>query len=646
MANITVYPQGKVIEAELSENLLEIMAQADLYITASCGGSQTCGKCKIIIESGEVEGGVIPGMFSDEELSKGYRLACASRIKGDLVVRIPLESLASDKRILQKVSPKRLLVTELLSKELKSVYQFEPLIKKYYLQLPLPSKDDNLDDLSRLKRELKKQAVSSNYLITPFALEKIARTLREDDFKITVSLLTDDATIINIEAGDNTRKHYALGIDIGTTSIYVSLLSLTTNEILTTASDYNGQIAYGEDVITRIIYSLKKGGLETLHFAVVKTIEKLITHVLEEEGVNRADISYLVAAGNTTMTHLLLGIGTKYLRESPYVPTINASYYLVASNIGFKFSDNVYLYTLPSVASYVGSDITAGVMRTGIFATEALTLFIDIGTNGEIVLGNKEWLVTAACSAGPAFEGGNIKHGMRATPGAIESIKIGENYDEVELLTIGDKPPCGICGTGLINIVAELWGKGLILQNGKFNTGTNTSRLRIKDGIPEYVVCYREQTAIEQADYIVEDIVITESDLNDLMRAKGAIYAGISTLLKTVELKVEAISKIIIAGNLGIHFNLESAMTIGMFPEASPEKFIFIGNSSLEGAILSACSREIKEKISLVADSITHIDLADNPGFIDEYLAALFLPHTDEKRFPHVYQKYRERKKK
>lgn len=622
---IIFYPGGEIGDAVDGENLLRVAAAAGLYITASCGGNQNCGKCKVIIESGEIEGG-ISEKLSVEEIEKGYRLACASRIKSNLVVRIPVESQLSDKRMLGKAVSKRLLIPEAL-KDLRPDYKLNPLLNKYYLELSHPTKEDNIDDFSRVKRCLTYKDCTINL----FSLNKLANTLRESDFKITLTFLEKESKIVNIEKGDTRHRHFAIAIDVGTTSIYVRLINISSGEILATASDYNAQVAYGEDVISRIVYSLKGDGLKILQEAVVKTIESLITQMLKEKGVAREEISYLVAAGNTTMTHLLLGITPKYLREAPYVPVTNSAVEIQASKIGLEFAEYVHLYILPGVASYIGGDITAGVLGTGLFQSNELTLYIDIGTNGEVVLGNKDWLITTSCSAGPAFEGGTIKHGMRATIGAIEQVEINKDYEPM-LITSGHKPPKGICGAGLISLVAELLEVGIISQKGRFNTEIDTTRIRIREGVKEYVLCYADETDISS------DIVITEPDLDDLIRAKGAMYAGISTLLDSVGMNITDISNIIISGNLGFHLEIEKAITIGLLPEVSSSKFTFIGNGSLLGVTLCALSKQMFEHAKEIANSMTNIDLADNPKFMSEYIAALFLPHTDEKRFPRAFR--------
>ena len=628
---VTFYPGEKEISVPKDENLLRVAAAAGLYIAASCGGNQTCGKCKVIIESGEVEGG-ISEKLSEGEIEKGYRLACAAKIKSDLVVRIPVESQLSDKRVLRDAVSKRLIIAEQL-KTLAQKYIFSPLLKKYYLQLPEPTLEDHIDDWARIKRGLKQEYGFPDCSISFSCLKALPELLRRAKFKVTLTLRQDTEMpeVVNVEEGDQTKEHFALAVDIGTTSVYVRLIDLLDGNILATSSDYNGQIAYGEDIINRIVYSQKGDGLKTLQEAVTKTINRLIENVLKEAEVSCEKVSYLVAAGNTTMTHLLLGVNPKYIREAPYVPVINSPLPIKAADIGLDLAEHTYLYLLPGVASYVGGDITSGVLATDMLQSDELTLYIDIGTNAEAVVGNKDWMVTTACSAGPAFEGGTIKHGMRATTGAIEQVEIGEDFEPM-IITIGHKPAKGICGVGLIDLVSELLETGMINQKGKFND-VGTSRIRADQGTKEYVLAFADETDIG------EDIVITEPDIDDLLRAKGAIYAGISTLLNSVGLTISDISRVIIAGNLGFHLEIEKAITIGLLPEMDYSKFSFVGNGSLLGATLSACSSQMFKKAQQVAKSMTNIELSDNAGFMDEYMAALFLPHTEEKRFPQSFKR-------
>jgi uncharacterized 2Fe-2S/4Fe-4S cluster protein (DUF4445 family) len=421
-------------------------------------------------------------------------------------------------------------------------------------------------------------------------------------------------------------------LDVGTTTVCAQLLDLKAGKALARATDYNRQIRYGDDVITRIEYCRKKGGLKKLRKEVVDTINELIDRLLSKTGVSRERISHVTAAGNSTMTHILLGIDPKYLRESPYTPVANFVPPVRAMHLGMNVGDHVHLYTFPMVASYVGGDIVAGILGSGVYQRKDVTLYIDVGTNGEIVVGNCDWLVTASCSAGPAFEGGGIQHGMRAARGAIERFRIHPGTCEPMIMTRGNIKPIGICGSGLINIVAELLEAGIIGQNGKFNTDAPcaSERVRKVNGAQEYVLCWAEQSGIDG------DIVITEPDIDNLIRAKGAMYAGYQTLLESVGMTPENLDRVIIAGAFGDYIDLDAAMTIGLLPELPEDKFMFIGNGSLLGARLVSFSNEMLDDAERIARMMTNFELSENRTFMDKYVAAMFLPHTDDDAFPEV----------
>lgn len=439
--------------------------------------------------------------------------------------------------------------------------------------------------------------------------------------------------MINLEPGDATKEHYSIVLDIGTTSVWGQLLDLNQRKALAEASDYNGQISYGDNIISRIVYSQKPEGRKRLQESIVGTVNGIIRELIDKSGVNLSQVSHMTAAGNTVMTHLLLRLDPKYIRESPYTPVANFIPPVRASELGLNVGEHVHLFTFPSVASYVGGDIVSGILGSGIYQRKPLTLYIDIGTNGEIVIGNSEWMVTAACSAGPAFEGGGIKHGMRATLGAIEDFRLDPVTYEPMILTIGMVKPKGICGSGLINIVAEFLEGGVISPNGKFNTDLPTRRIRIGPDGREYVLAYAENTATGA------DLVITEVDIDNLIRAKAAMYAGYVTLLQSVGLSINNLEQVVIAGAFGSFIDVERAITIGLLPELPLDRFLFIGNGSLLGARLISFCNEMLDDCDRIARMMTNIELSESPKFMDNYVAALFLPHTNYTEFPRVSQR-------
>jgi uncharacterized 2Fe-2S/4Fe-4S cluster protein (DUF4445 family) len=474
-------------------------------------------------------------------------------------------------------------------------------------------------------------------------IRKIPSVFREQDFKVTVTVArpvrsTGKNLIINVESGDTTDQNYAVAMDIGTTTIYGQVVDLVTGEVLAEAGKFNGQISYGEDVISRIVFAEKNDGLEKIHQVVIDTINQVLAKIIKKSGVVRQSISVLTLAGNTTMTQLLLKVDPRYLRRSPYVPASRIYPRIKACDLGIDLDDHVTALVYPQVSSYVGGDIVAGVMGSGMYRTEKMTLFLDIGTNAEVVLGNQDWMACAACSAGPAFEGGGIEFGMRAAKGAIEDFSIDPETLEPMIVTIGSVRPKGICGSGLITMVAVLFEMGVINNQGKFDRDLDTSRIRETNNVWEYVLAYKDETQIDR------DIVINEIDIENLIRAKGAIYSGCMTLLAEVGMGPDNIDQIILAGGFGSYVDLEKAMIIGLLPEIDPERVIYVGNASLLGARMSALTNSIREEVVGVTNMMTNFELSETPSYMDNYVAALFLPHTDVDRFPNVQAQMEERK--
>ncbi|HEY82620.1 MAG TPA: DUF4445 domain-containing protein [Dehalococcoidia bacterium] len=635
--NVHFDPDNVDIAVEQGENLLQAAIAAGVRIHASCGGAGTCGTCKVLIEEGEVET-TRTKRLSEEEYEQGIRQACQSRVLTDLSVYVPVESRL-ERAVLTREEKK-------VSQVLATGWRFTPPLSKFYVELPPPTLEDNTSDLSRLLRGLRQRYHLSNLSVDFSVVKKLAKTLREGDWRVTVTTLVTAVKpragdrrrprLINIEPGDTREKHYSLAFDIGTTTVCGQLLDLNRGNVVAESIAYNGQISYGQDVITRIAYCQRPGGLKRLQQAVVSTINDIIAELLAQSQVELEHVGHLMVAGNTTMTQILLGLEPKYIRLAPYTPVANFFPPVNASSLGIKVNEHVYLFTFPAVASYVGGDIVSGVVGAGVHQRKTLTLFMDIGTNGEIVIGNSDWMATASCSAGPAFEGGGIKHGIVASEGAIEEFNINPSNLEPELGTIGGAKPKGICGSGLINIVAGLLEARVIAQNGKFNPDLPTKRVRRGSDGYEYVLAWAPETQTGK------DIVITEVDIDNLMRAKAAMYAGCQTLSKSVGLGGCEFEQVIIAGAFGSHINIERAITIGLLPDLPPERFVFIGNGSLLGARLTSFSTDLLDDARRVAQMMTNFELSENVEFMNNYVAALFLPHTDANAFPTVSKRLAE----
>ena len=623
-------PDNVDIVVGTGENLLQAAIAAGVRIYASCGGAGTCGTCKVSIEEGQVET-TRTEKVSEEEYKQGVRQACQSRVITDLTVYVPVESRL-ERAVLSREK-------EVASEALATGWRFKPPLNKCYVELPPPTLKDNASDLSRLLRGLRQRYSLSNLSVDFDVVKKLAKVLRDGNWKVTVTTLVTAVKpragdrhrprVINVEPGDAREKHYSLAFDIGTTTVCGQLLDLNRGKVIAESIAYNGQISYGEDVITRIAYCQKPGGLKKLQGAVVTTINKIIGELLTQSQVDIRHIGHIMVAGNTTMTQILLRLEPKYIRLAPYTPVAKFFPPVEADSLGIEVSNQAYLFTFPAVGSYVGGDIVSGIVGAGVHQRKVLTFFMDIGTNGEIVIGNSDWMVTASCSAGPAFEGGGIKHGIVASEGAIEEFNISPSL-EPQISTIGGAKPKGICGSGLINIVAGLLEAGVIGQNGKFNRDLPTKRIRQGTDGYEYVLSWAPETQIGK------DIVITEVDIDNLMRAKAAMYAGCQTLSKSVGISHSDLEQVIIAGAFGSNINIEKAITIGLLPDLPVDRFLFIGNGSLLGARLTSFSTDLLDDARRVAQMMTNLELSENVGFMNNYVAALFLPHTNAKEFPTV----------
>jgi len=633
------------IDVEDGDTVIRAALEAGVHVNASCGGEGVCGKCRVLIEDGTVDGG-ISEKLSAEDREKGYRLACQAAVKSDLVVRIPVESSIDAGVLKMQAAPRRTAhIREMNFEELKEKGLFFAPVEKKYLELPAPTAQDNLPDITRLISYLQLKHDEHRLDVTLALIRKISQVIREDDFKVTATLVrpvrdVGKTRIINIQSGDTSGQNYAIAMDIGTTTIYGQVIDLISGEVLAEHGEFNGQISYGEDVISRIVYAEKPGGLAKINEVVINTINKILSKIVKRSGVDQENLSTITLAGNTTMTQLMLAVDPRSIRRAPYVPAATLYPPMKASDLGMELGDHVAALVYPAVSSYVGGDIVAGVMGSGIYRSEALTLYLDVGTNAEIVIGNKDWLACAACSAGPAFEGGGLKFGMRAAKGAIEDFSIDPITLEPMNITIGNVRPKGICGSGLIIMAAIMFETGIINNLGKFDRDLDTPRIRKDDnGIYEYVLAWRDETQIDR------DITLTEIDLENLIRAKGAIYSGCMTLLTEVGMGIGDIEQIILAGGFGSYVDLEKAMTIGLLPELDPDKVIFIGNGSLMGARMSSLTNRIRKDVVEVTKKMTNFELSDTISYMDNYVAALFLPHTDMKLFPRLKSRMEARKR-
>lgn len=629
MPNITFQPSGKAVDAPSGSELLEAAREAQIEIEAPCGGKGTCGKCIVRIISGKVDSDSL-GVLSPAAVSRGYVLACKTKILDEPAsIEISEQIGREGGQFIDETDDTCLVRRDLFPKE----WQPTPLASKFLLEVPQPQLADGCSDLDRLTRTLHQQVEKKDIYYPLPIIRQIAETLRleGENGKVAITLAETPGRfqVIRIEPGDCTARHFGLAVDIGTTTVAVQLVHLPSAAVLATQTAYNDQVQCGLDVISRINYARKPQRLEELRQRVLKTVNHLVNQLSKGNEVDNKDIGGAVIAGNTTMIHLLLGLPPEYIRLEPYTPTILEIPPLTAGEIGIDIHPQAIVYISPAVGSYVGGDITAGLLCTGIARETAdVGLFIDIGTNGEIVIGNPEFLMTCACSAGPAFEGGGIEQGMRAAVGAIEKVHIHPQTGMPTYQTIGKVKPRGICGTGMISLLANLFQTGWLDPAGKLNRTKKTPAVRVNGRQAYYIIVSQEESGTG------EPIMVSEIDIENVIRAKAAIYSAASLMMEQVGLKFGDLANIYIAGGFGRFLDIDKAVTIGLLPDLPREKYRYIGNSSLMGAYMVLVSRESRQRQMELARRMTYIELSTDPAYMNQYTGALFLPHTDINRFP------------
>jgi uncharacterized 2Fe-2S/4Fe-4S cluster protein (DUF4445 family) len=631
MPNITFQPSGKSIDVKVGASLLESARTAGVEIDAPCGGKGTCGKCIVRITSGNVDSNSL-GVLTASELADGYVLACKTKLTAsNITVEVPEQVAREGGQFTSADEDTDLIREELFPRD----WQYDPLAIKWLIHVEPPQPEDGLSDLDRLTRAVQKDWGNQHTVYSLSVIRQVAEAVRADDGNVTVTIIREPQQyhVISIEAGNTTQEHYGIAIDVGTTTVAVQLVFLPTASPVGTQTDYNAQIACGLDVISRINYAAKPGHLEELRGKVLGTINGLIDKLVKMYNVDVMDIGNAVISGNTTMMHLLLGLNPEYIRLDPYTPTIMQTPYLTASEVGMNINPQSWIYFSPAVGSYVGGDITAGILCTDLAAeSEELSLFIDIGTNGEIVIGNSDFMMTCACSAGPAFEGGGIKNGMRAALGAIERVEIDPETGRARYQTIGSVKPKGICGSGMIALLAKLYLTGWLDAGGKLDRSRPCDFIRVEGRCAFYIIVPAEEAESGN------EITISEVDFENIIRTKAAIYSACSLILGQLEMSFEDLSNIYIAGGFGRFLDLEMAITIGLLPDLDRERFKYVGNSSLTGTYMVLVSQEFRESQLAAAERMTYIDLSTDPSYMNEYTSAMFLPHTDINLFPTVKQ--------
>ncbi len=630
-------PNDKTVEVDGGQTILEAAHKAGVYINSLCGGEGVCGKCKVIVDKGRVSS-TPTTLLTRDEIQRNYVLACEARVASHLQVLIPEETRLEGGQILVDEDAQRFSLLSSVTGE-PVAFRHDPLIKKIFLDLKPPTMDDNMADHERVYNAvLQRMSNSILEMQTGYrVLKQLPALLRDANWRVTATVARRKSIgeLVQLEKGDTSKRNYGVAIDVGTTTIIAHLVDLTTSEMLDVQAKYNSQMRFGEDYIARIMYANQNKALDQLQATVVGDINGLIEALVSNAKVSLNDVSAVLCSGNTAMIHFLLGLDASRIRSEPYIPSVNFIPPIRAAEVGIRINSRGLLYCLASVAAYVGSDITAGATAIRLDQTEKTCLFVDIGTNGEVVLGNRNWMVCCSCSAGPAFEGSGVKHGMRAARGAIEKLTLsrdGRFHTQYE--TIGHVKPIGICGSGLLDCLAEMAKAGVVDRSGTIQESLETPRVRRTDDIPEFVLVPKGETGIGA------DIVITQHDIRNLMRSKAAVYAAISVLLKSMELQPDRIEQVYLAGGFGNYLDLRSAITIGMLPDLPVSRIKFVGNTSARGAIMALLSAEAYQTVEKIASQMTYFDLMGNPGFMEEFVSANFLPHTKIEQFPSVQREF------
>jgi len=616
-------PSGLKTEVPAGTVLLEAAHKVGIYLSSICGGDGYCGKCKIIVDEGQFQSRPTT-LLTPEEQRGNVVLACQTTVLSDMTVTVPKSHALDAGQILMETDAHRF--SKLASEIRTRVFKFDPLVQKLCLEMSSPTVHDHTADHERLYVAIREQ-IDAPTMQTGFRiLQMLSKLLVSANYKVSVTIGRRGGTteVIEVEQGVRCGINYAVAVDLGTTTVVAHLVDLTNATTVDTEATYNSQIKFGEDYIRRIIYAEENNGFDGMQNAIVHDVNDLIVTLATRQKVDLQDITAIVFAGNTAMVHFLLNLDPTRIRREPYVASAGFVPPIRAAEAGVQINKRGLLYCLPSVAAYVGSDIVAGVLTTRIYTKKGISLFIDIGTNGEVVLGNREWLVCASSSAGPAFEGSGVRHGMRAGAGAIEKLRIlGDG--SIEFKTIGDVRPAGICGSGLLDTLAEFFVSGIIDRTGRFKVGDDPRLTEGEEGLQFQLVPGGDNC---------QEIVITQADINNLIRSKAGIFAAIQVLMDTTKIKAEDLDAIYLAGGFGNFLNTKQAVTIGMLPDVPLEKIQFVGNTSIAGAKTVLLSREALETAEKIAEGMTYFDLMSHPKYMDEFIQANFLPHTDLSLFP------------
>ncbi len=615
---VTFLPEGKRASISKGESLLDAALRVGADLASLCGGKGYCGKCQVMIIQGLEKVNAVTELerkhISEEKINLNFRIACQTKVLGDVTVKIPEESRTSkQKLVVMGAEPEIPLV---------------PSLKKIYLEISKPTLEDPRADEERILSELSKKGFGDLTFEYDIFL-RLSELLRDSDWKATFTI-NEDFKIVNAEKGDTSNRLLGIAVDIGTTKVASFLVDLTSGKLLHTIGTMNPQIPYGEDVMSRITSSIEKPeNLKKLQNAIIACINDLIGQACEITGTGLDEICEISVVGNTAMHHLFLGLNSKYVALSPYPPTIVRPFKVKAKDLGININRAGYVYVLPNIAGFVGADAVGGILATEIYKQKNMSLLIDVGTNTEVMLGNSDGLLCCSTASGPAFEGAHIKFGMRAAGGAIEKVKINSETLEPECQTIDELKPRGICGSGLVDIIAEMLKTGIIDTGGTIRNDIRNLRIRKGQQGLEYVLAWKSETSTGK-----EDVVLTQADIREFQKAKAAIHAGIAILMNKLKITKEDIKTIFIAGAFGFYIDSGNARTLGMIPEVSLEIVKFVGNTAGSGARLALKSRSIREEALKLVKNVNYIELSIEPLFEEEYINSMYLPHSIIEDYP------------
>jgi len=615
---VTFQPSGKRDEMLEGKTILEASRELGVQIESLCGGERSCGKCKVKV----LEGDLSP--FTDEEAKfiseserlQGYRLSCSARIQGNVLIFVPEESVIKKQVVRKEIAGKGI--------------ELKPALIAYYIELPPPSFHDLRSDCDRLKKALSQDYRLPHLDIDYPALLKLPRILREGNWKVT-AVVWMDREILDIRPG-HIKEIYGMAVDVGTTTVAVYLCNLGNGEVVATESRMNPQIIYGEDVMSRINYTMTHPeGLQTLHQAIINGLNQLIQTITERQNLSPDDILEMTVVGNTVMHHLLLGMDPRYLGVSPFPPALHQSINLKARDLGLRVHPSANIFILPVEAGFVGADNVGVLISEEPHHKDEIVLIIDVGTNGELAMGNKDRLLSSSCATGPALEGAHIKFGMRAALGAIERVRIDADNSGVDFKVIGDSDwksksgnvkAKGICGSGIIDAVAELYRNGVIDKSGRFQKELPSPRLIALDGKPEFVIAWKDETSIGK------EITITQQDVRNVQLAKGALYAGAKLMMK--KLGIEKLDRVILAGAFGSYIDPEKAMILGMFPDCELKNVSAVGNAAGDGARMALLNKDKRAEANEIAKKVEYMELTIEQDFQKEFIEALPIPHMKD----------------